>query len=258
MNQRLDKYYNKIGVCATLFLVATILIFFLGPIKWIENWNIYNTSGIILLVIYISMFALGFFSNKRNDIDLVYIESNEIREDNKYKSLRLLKYSLWIVCFIVIWNALEYSSSSSISELINNAINGLANPATVYYMKDTSSRFGSLITFVNLFFQPLVYVTLVLGIYYFKYLGGIQKAVYIFTVLVEVLRWIALGTNKGLLDVIFIFVAAYILKVADKDVRMSKSKKKIIFIVICISVILFLVFFGNAMNDRDCQREVSA
>lgn len=237
-----------------LVMFGSLIFFLLGPIPWTENDNFIAYFVIALLILYFLAFTFGYYARTPKN-GIIIINHQEI-EYNELKILNMLKYTLFLNLIFTVLLALIYSNTSSLSGLINKMIQGLFAPSEAYYMKDTSSRSGSIIVWFSLLYSPWLYITKVLGLYYFKELKLYQKILYISALVVEVMRWLAVGTNKGLFDIVVLLLFYYILLrmklLSDDEERTNKLKKTLrrIFLVVTISAVAFFMFFGTAISAR--------
>lgn len=237
-----------------LVMFGSLIVFLFGPIPWIENDNFIAYFVIVLLILYFLAFTLGYCARTPKSGGIII--NHQIIEYNEGKILNMLKYTLFINLIFSILLALIYSDTTSISGLINKMMQGLFAPSEAYYLKDTSSRSESIIVWLSLLYSPWLYITKVLGLYYFNELKLYQKILYILAIIVEVMRWLAVGTNKGLFDIVVLLLFYYILLrmklLSDDEEHTYKLKKTLrrILLVVAISATAFLIFFGTAISAR--------
>lgn len=236
-----------------LVMWLTLLIYLFGPICWIQEWDAAEYITILLLVSYFTAFAIGYLVRSR------YSSKNSVNYVNLANTVtwrRFLKYTIYINLAVVIANAVIYSEITSISALLSKAIKGIVSPATVYYAKNASSRSGSIIVGLILLYSPMMYITNVLSVFSFNQLSFPQKACVVATFVFEIARWLAIGTNKGLFDIVLLFVSYYIvilmLYKGREEERNRQNKKRLLRIglIVVIAFVLFFAFFGTAISDR--------
>lgn len=251
LNQKALMYPLRVSLAVMLF---TVLVYIFGPIRWIKSSSIYEIIAIILLMSYIFAFALGYYVTVRRNI------KNE-KEKTAPDSLIILKWEKWLKVTIVanlvitMANAFLYVGVSNLSGLWDKMNQGILSPSSVYYHKDASSRAGSVIVWISFLYSPLLYITNVLSLYLFRKLHIIYKVIVIITLLLEIMRWIALGTNKGLFDIVILIFSVYmikkiILKSDNNHSVKSKRQTKLMRIMVIIVIITFFSFFGYAMSAR--------
>lgn len=245
---------ENIPLYLSMFVMwATLLLYVAGPICWIDKWDFSEFITIVLLVLYFTAFAGGYLFRSRKYV------GRRVRTRNLTETELCRKFfsiSIWVNLFLTVTNAQIYSSTTDIFSLFGQAVQGILSPDAVYFGKDASSRMGSVAVWITLFYSPLMYVTNILSLYRFKRLSGKEKAAVVFTIAVEIARWLSVGTNKGLFDIVLLFVTFYLILCMNYHGRRGcKTKEnrrllRVITIVVLAAVILFLIFFGAAISAR--------
>lgn len=238
----------RLTVC---YIVFTVAVFLFGPINWNENSDIYTIIGITLIILYPIAFYFGYRIIISKPIRLTnnYILYKEKR--NKEIAFKFLKYAIVINLIVTCLNAFEYTSTYNVVQLLNSALTSFSDLSGAYYEKDVSSRSSSFLLYITLFFEPLLYLTKVNSLIYFKKLKNYQKALVCVTLLVEVLRWISIGTNKGLMDILILLFAVFFILTLHNNLKNKKiniNKKKLM--IMCFLCIIFLAFFSKAISSR--------
>ena len=257
MSQNFREINNKVIKYFTIYFVITFLFFLLGPIHWLENEYITDILFYFLIGAYFIAFYLGGVRTKKIGLKL---EQSSYYIDHSEKVLKYLKYSIYINLVLTILNALQYSYTTSLTQLFNKTLEAFSNPALVYYdklkqMQDSSGT--SLITLVTVFLSPVQFTTQYLSLYYLKKLPLIQKIVVIFTLLIEAFRWLSIGTNKGLFDIAFLVGSVFLVKILRTkyfriykvDIKTRRRNRRMFWFVV-ILVILALSFFSYTMSSR--------
>lgn len=236
-----------------LVMWSTLLIYVLGPIRWIQEWDFAEIITILLLVCYFFAFAFG-YDLCRGTISRSRAARERIARSKKW--MKILSITIYINFFLTVGNALLYGGAANVSELVHKAMQGLASPSTVYYSKDASSRAGSLIVWITFAYSPMMYITSILSIVRFGALSKIKKACVVATLLIEVLRWLSVGTNKGLFDIVLLFLTYYLILrmmyYGNETEHTRKNRRKIRRIMLAVIVLaaLFFAFFGSAISSR--------
>lgn len=236
-----------------LIMWGTLFLYLFGPIRWVDKWDIWEVIIIALLAGYFLAFAFGYLL--RSSISQDQPEQfRDIARSEGWK--RFLNIAIYVNFALVVGNALLYTEAASVSDLLNKAVQGILNPAEVYYSKNASSRAGSLLVWITMLASPFTYITNVLSVYAFKSLSKVGKVCVVATFVIEVGRWLAVGTNKGLFDVVLLFLTLYLIvqmRFYGQGGEKSKSEKKKIRriqAVVIAAMILFFMFFGKAISDR--------
>ena len=236
-----------------LVMWFTLFIYIAGPVRWIDKWDVFELITILLLVLYFIAFAVGYLVRSKRLGKTAKIEEKLCEHVNWEKFLRV---SIWINLFLTISNAQIYSSTTDLFSLFGQAIKGIISPASVYYGKDASSRMGSVAVWLTFLYSPAMYVTWFLSIYKFKSLEKKEQIAVVFTFIVELARWLSVGTNKGLFDIVLLFVTFYLVLcmhyLGRRDFKTDANRLLIkrITIVVFALLILFFVFFGVALSAR--------
>lgn len=235
-----------------MVMVATIVLFLWGPIPWVKQVDIAVVTGIALFILYAFAFMLGYYYRLPRSGERQYVIVDNVNK----QMMSMMRYTLFINLILTVANAFIYGGVSSLSQLFNAVIKGLTSPSTVYYGKDVSSRSGNIIVLFTCAYSPILYLTQVYAMLVFKKLNKKQKVCYVVTLVIEIMRWLAVGTNKGLFDIVLLIVYVFCvtqMKYKSKG-RLKKAKdrrkqKKMMLFVI-IGIILFFLFFSYALSSR--------
>lgn len=257
MSLNFREINNKVIKGFTIYFIFTFLFFILGPIHWFEEEYGTDIFFFILIFSYFLFFYLGGISAKSINME---IEQSEYYTDHSKKIHNYLKIAIFINFILTILNALQYSYTSSLSELLNKTLQAFTNPAVVYYdkLRQMSESSGtSLITLVTVFLAPVQFTAQFLSLYYFKKIGIIHRVVVIATLVIEALRWLSIGTNKGLFDIAFLVGSVFMVKILrakffqiNRIDYKTRQKSRMMFVSVVILVILALSFFSYTMATR--------
>jgi len=236
-----------------LVMWFTLFIYVAGPVRWIDKWDWAEFITILLLVLYFVAFAAGYLlrSKKLAKKEPVLMDLTE-----HFNWKKFLRISIWINLFLTVSNAQIYSSTSDIISLFIQAIKGIFSPDAVYYGKDASSRMGNVVVWLTFLYSPAMYITWFLSVFKFKSLEKRERIVVVFTFAVELARWLSVGTNKGLFDIVLLFVTFFLvlcmhyLGRPDFKTEENRALIKRITIIVMVALILFFAFFGMALSAR--------
>ena len=251
-NQRKALFLPLIVIAG--IMIISLLVFYFGPIPWIDRIDFAVVKGSMLFIFYVLAFIFGYYCRVPRKGKKVY----KIQEDSKInrKIFKLLKYTIIINLVLTIANAFIYGGVTSISQLFTKMLNGLSSPDSVYYAKDASSKSGNIIVWITCFYSPIMYLTEVYALYVFKRLKRSLKVCYICTLFIEAMRWLAVGTNKGLFDLVLLFLFIFIVKRMEfygtnnrKNTKERHKQQKMVVIVVG-ALILFFTFFSYAISSR--------
>lgn len=220
-------------------MTLTLIMFTLSPWEWPlrEGFLFYFFN-----ILYVLAFWMGY---------KLGVKKHRVRESIKKINIqKWLNISILVNLFFIYPKFLFRLKvpSLSLSEFINNLVLGIFSPSLAYAARH-GSDFGEFATLSNpltlLFFLslPLQYFAIPLGILYWKTLKYWQKFSYIFIVLMDILSYIMIGTNKGIFD--YIILIPTIAVIANPNLLnfkkiLTKSKLKYFFVS---GTILFLGLF---------------
>lgn len=236
-----------------LVMWFTLFIYVAGPIRWIDKWNFAEIITILLLICYFVAFAAGYLLRSKR-LSCSEQTLSDLTEHVNWK--KFLSISIWINLFLTVSNAQIYSSTTDIFSLFGQAIKGLTSPDEVYFAKDASSRMGNVVVWLTLLYSPAMYITWLLSVCKFNVLEKKEKIAVVFTLAVELARWLSIGTNKGLFDIVLLFVAFYLILcmhyLGRMDFKTEANRRLIkrITIVVLVALVLFFAFFGMAISAR--------
>lgn len=231
-----------------LYLTSTIILYVFGPWTWPTHNPILFYSFMILAQLFL---WCGYSRSMDRGININVNSRAEI------KLLKLLKYGIVLNLVFIILNTIRNTGMNafSIGLLLEKATNGILNPAQQYQQKFNSITFGgSILTHLTVILSPILWPIIPFSLFYFKKLSFFNRIVTVISILFESIRWIATGTNKGIFDLIIIFITIFIIKKKQQlFAEVSKNqqvRKKKIFVIIILSITIAIVFFSNAIDSR--------
>lgn len=254
INKRQKKIIYKPLIYAEFYLIFIAFLFWAGPIKW-EIHNSY--LFLCLIALYYVLFAVGFtLSIKSHDTSIEYCHSETI-------VLKFLNRIIILNFIILLFMVVRYIglSSFSLSGIIESATQAMIDPGGAYKsnLANDTKYGGSLLTHIYVLLSPILYPILPLSLFYFGKLNKLNKILVILTIIFETLRWISIGTNKGIFDLFIMFSVIIFLKINiklyhNKEKDSAKKKNSSInstkFIVIILLLVLCVCYFGNNVSSR--------
>jgi hypothetical protein len=147
--------------------------------------------------------------------------------------------------FLVRWNV----TSLSVSAFTSQIYDGLTNPSIVYndkMDKIAANEASSPLTGIYLLLSPWWTAFFPLAILCYKKYGPKVKLAIVIVFITEVLSWIGIGTNKGLLDIIL--VCSFIVFYKNHAFLIRNAKRA--FIIAIVTVAVFLTAFLNNIVSR--------
>ncbi|MGM7702962.1 hypothetical protein ACSVDE_14625 [Pseudalkalibacillus sp. Hm43] len=256
LNKNFRRYLYRPLILVESYIIFTIILYVFGPWEWqTEN----PISFYMLLFGYNLAFILGYFlsANKKRKSNPNYIFSQQTQLKFKSLILNYLKIAIYIYLIFTILNCIRVTGLQYLNPVayFNEVLNGLKNPALQYHEKFTYNSGnlygGSVLSYINVLISPLIYPVVPLSIFYFKDLKIMQKTVVFFSILLEVSRWIAIGTNKGIFDIAIIIVTVLLIKNIISRLHSRVKIKRNFTKFKTLALIIFpLYFFVNAISDR--------
>lgn len=247
---------------AQLYLIGVIVLYILGPLEWRTE----NPFFFYMFLFFAQWLLYIGFTTTMKRIYFKNIGTEQPLENEKALIIghkAILKYlrvfiviNLILTCMYLLRNT--GLSSFSISQIIENIQKGFTSAGTQYVSKfSTDIAFGGrILAPIITLTSPLTWPVIPLSIVYFKKLSPINKFLSVLTMFFEAARWISTGTNKGVIDLILIFVAIILIKQWQKryeGVVKKVTKRRKNFWAIAIIVVLMtmgLSIFGNNISSR--------
>lgn len=231
-----------------LFMTSTLLMFSISPWRWPvrESFLFYFFN-----VSFIVAFWIGYkFGIKR----FRFRESSK-----KIDLLKWINISLLINLFFIYPKFLFRLKvpSLSVSEFINNLVLGIFNPSLAYATRH-SSDFGEFASLSNplmiIYFLslPLQYFVIPLGLLYWQSLRSWQKISYIIIVLMDILSYVMIGTNKGIFDYIILIPTIAVIKNPNLlHFKKFLTKSKLKYFIVSLTILsLGLIYFIEGNKGR--------
>lgn len=236
-----------------IYLLGIIVLYLIGPLEW-QTKNSYLLFPFLFLSQL--LLYLGYKSSMRHNI----IENADNHEDLNVKFQKYLTIMIPINLVFVILNTIRNIGMSgfSMNTLLYLLQEGLMSPGKQFYNKFGIATFGGeILAPITVLLSPFLWPVIPLSIYYFKKLSLFNKVLTIVTLFFEATRWIATGTNKGLIDIILIICTVILVKYLQNrysNNSASQQKKytsKIkMYIIGFVLIVAGITFFSNAIGDR--------
>lgn len=197
------------------YLTLTVLMFAFGPWPW-------PITNHVLLYTFLfgaqCMLFLGYLSFRPSTAKLGYRGKWSVKQ---LFIISLIVNTLWIHSKISLRTGINNIHPS---EFVSRFIQGLLDPGSAYFAKLEIEMSGAtMLSNIHLLIAPIIVITLPLGFYLWTQLPRWIKCWFCIIVLIEVASWVAIGTNKGVIDT-FILIGTMILlanarRIADLSIR---------------------------------------
>lgn len=232
-------------IAVQVYLGITLLLYAFGPWRW-RDPNMIATV-LILVLIQIVLF-LGFGTAR---LSIGKTDRGGCRFSiTAINVIVLFGFAITLLQCVRTLGTLDPSAiSRSVSE-------GLTDAASQYSeSKLNGGQFGgSFVTYFIVLIAPISWMAIPLSLYYFKRLAPTMKVVALLNIVLEVSRWLAIGTNKGVFDVFFVVVSVLALKTLSKKghsgerllaARQCKRNAATVIVIVALAAAVLWVFSNN-------------
>lgn len=244
---KIESTTRKPLTLCVLYMFSTLILYFISPIQR-------NTSKPIemalLISAYIIAFAVGYIIARKMIPPSDFETGVEV--DNKAPistiNIKILQKSIVaLVCITLIFVIRNMSiiGSSNIMQGIKTA---LTDPNTVYLAKMDTEK-NVFLNAISLICSPIFIYASFLGIMNFSKLKLSYKFLYITYIFLEIIRWIIIGTNKGLFDLVGLFVIAFLIKSWENNGIKKKPDLKKLLLIIALAYFAIYIF-GLTISSR--------
>lgn len=170
----------------------------------------------------------------------------------------------WSVRRIVVWSVavnlvlLLPTSAFRTGSWIPDFRAGLQNPGTAYsYSQSLRSMGNPIVEYVRILVGPLLVWSTPLAIFYRKRLSRPLVILAYLAIIGEILIFVAMGTNKGIADIVLIATGLVATAHLAGVSKLSRFEKTVLTVIAAIVLLLFLVFFTRGMMTRSGSGAIS-
>lgn len=235
-----------------LFSIGTILLFFFGPWMWPNTNNLLLaffliSANLFILLGYYSGINVKLFNNKK------LLPSNSILKQKRV--IGNLRFFSIIAIIIALPDFLYVTRiyTLSLNQILLLLKTAITDPYVNYSFSlgyiNTGSSIEKIFVILNVlsyFFRAAV---LPISIVYWSRISKTQKFATVFLTLMEILKWLLKGMNKGLFDIVIIFIASILVIVASKSINLKpktlkkniKKAYRIFFVLVVLAVGMFTI-----------------
>ena len=251
MHSTTMKLYGPLKFALAWF-VFVFLLFILGPVKWvIHNEFLF----IVLLLSYHVAFIIGYDTAiKKSPIRNISITESKL--------LKFLPFLIYLNLLFTIIAAFRYAKipSISFSALFERVLFGIAFSGDAYKEahKLDATVGGDLFPSIHCLFSPFLISVYPLSLYYLKKLKKHLIVIVFITLLFEMARWFAVGTNKGVFDIVFYTAAIIFLKYLQTGGRIKLTRSTLVTIVLGLCIVYGAIsMFGKNIASRTGETQES-
>ena len=229
---------KRIVVFISIYMLSSYVLSYLSPSRFIFKQPVFLS---ILVMTYILAFCFGAYlginrQSKRED-RIVY--SNDTGTGLKICLLILLGYT--------IVSMLKNMVATGASNLESALVMSMSNAKDVYYAKGGLDN-GPLLNYITILFSPVFVYASLFGLLRFRSFSNLYKIIYALFIVFEIFRWMFVGTNKGIFDVVILLIVGLALFKDPENTKKSINPKQIL-IVLAFSILAIWVF-AYTMQSR--------
>lgn len=252
---KLRFFSNKTGSMADsifhlviVFEIASIVLYFWGPIDWISR---NNPLLFFTVSLYIVSLALGyrFGAKKWTPINNVKVTENTFINQHFYIVFSIV----FIVKVLMLIRIIKMYGWSDPAYIIISIFTNYRNLYFANKIQTTSSALfgGRFFSIVEVFLSPLCLAFIPLTISSFREFNLIKKILSILTLSLILLCNIAQGTTEGFFEFAIYITCGFLFRnKTSKDSKSSTGNNTKTFIIIISLFIVIIVLFGSIMDNR--------
>ncbi|MEJ6529519.1 hypothetical protein [Exiguobacterium sp. USCH10] len=250
MNKRKTLILSPILI-VNIYILFTLLVYLLGPWNFSDNYK-YFTS--IFILVYLTALNFGFLTG-------IYSVNTTKQSKNIITEKFLINWLKYILVASILFNVVYIIRNTggnfiSFMYMYEQAFSGIVNPGEQYFNKfsntSISSIGGGVFPKIYVILSPLFWASTPVSILYWNRLKLTTKLLVVLAIIIEIIKWISIGTNKGLIDLVIIFVTViltiYIKKAFDSKLDFRKISSRIMILI--FFGVLALVYFNSAIGSR--------
>lgn len=227
-----------------IYLFASILLYFFGPIKW-------NIDNGLLLFSYVSInYICIWLGYRRMMRRAIYNEYGYWCYDDDDGGDEIPYYSKLFTCILLF--TIVCNLTYSFFEYGGISIDRILNMAQSYLNNRDFEATHNIFTRIFTYLWGLNYFYLPCGIVLYKRLKILDKVLFWIALLTNIFFWLSIGTMKGLGDILITAIVPFIVvtvkgKIDAWEVKKALNKRKYTLLILGI---LFAIVFGYSALNR--------
>lgn len=260
--QMRHKIQNRIMNLVVIYLLSSLLLYFIGPFQWV-------TKRLLLFCVYNILYIFSFYFGFRAGTFSKSAIRIQWTENHHRKLMRYLVPLTAANCLITLINMIRRFGMSgfNLSLFFSRIMLGFSNSGQGYFeaitalegMRGADLLGGSLFTLINLIWQFWDFNILLLDIYYFKRGSLLHKILSIISISEIIIYYLSIGTNIGIFRILIAISVIFLMKTLKLEVEKgvsresygkSKKRKRKTRILIIISVCMVVFYFIKTMEGR--------
>ena len=188
------------------FNFLTLLIFYFGPGE-------YDYENGIATFIYVVTNLVFIYVGTR--VDVGFIKHDLLHFRNKKYNLNLIVFLASILVYPLVCSRLGVTSLNPIL-VFQKIQQGLYNPGMGYSEKisliESYNGPRSFLRTFNFILSPFTFLLLPVGLFYWRFLNNLCRGMFVLFICLDLFGWLAVGTNKGLIDLVFTILFTLLIK----------------------------------------------
>ena len=229
---------KRIIASVSIYMLASYVLSYLSPSRFVFKQPVFLT---ILVLSYIFAFSFGAYLgiNRQSKREDRILYPNDTRTGLKVCLIILLGYT--------IISMLKNMVATGASNLGSALVMSMSNAKDVYYAKGGLDN-GPLLNFITILLSPVFVYASLFGLLRIKSFSNLYKIVYALFIAFEIFRWMFVGTNKGIFDVVILLIVGLAF-FKDSDITKKGINLKQLLIIIAFSFLAIWVF-AYTMQSR--------
>lgn len=225
------------------YLALTVFVYAYGPWPW-------PTREPIMLYGFLFFVQAGLWFGYKSGL-----KGGAYRYTGRLTPFRIFNISLWVNA---IWIGPSYilrtgSLSLDVAAVAQSIVMGLTDPGAMYAEKVealASVEQTSSLGYITQLISPLLWPMVPLGVFLWRELPLFKKVAFVLIASLDLLSWVAIGTNKGLFD---IFIIAFWVALARntsliRSITSPRAIKNLMLTSLAISALV--LFFAIGQEGR--------
>lgn len=240
------KPINYIAV----FILTTILLYFMNPVQYETR---YPFVLAMLVVFYVIMLYMGYW------LGMLVKRKRKLPDNCNYGGDKYIFYLYAGLVYTIVQLAVSLNRIGSVSNAIATITYALQNMNETYQSKYIAAESSTLLNVFTMFGYYTQVIALSYGTVYFGQLKIYQKVILCITIVATVLRWLIIGTNKGIFEVVVYFVVAYFISRVRRaeqpkkhcmEETCQKRANRIQLVALAASAVAFIFIYGEIIDGR--------
>jgi hypothetical protein len=231
------------------FLIFTCLFFAFGPISWPIKYGF--LLFIFLLIVHLALY-LGYLYGVKSY--RIKVSKNKKMIDPVHLfNISAITYLVWAIPTIMNkWGI----STLSPTILLQKVIIGFNTPQLGYASKveQLTTHQRGFYSYANFLISAITFMAIPLALANWSRLSLFQRFISVLIVFIEIISWVGIGTNKGIVDLIVIFS---FITVGGNSRYVFKNKKKLLIIATFLAFGGIAFFLNNVLSRVNIDSKAS-